>query len=47
MNRYSFLIFTLIITFCSCMTSNNAYLSVKNLKCFINEQPTSTQAVCL
>jgi alpha-L-rhamnosidase len=38
MNRYSFLIFTLIIAFCSCMSSENTLLSVKNLKCTISEQ---------
>lgn len=43
MNRYSFLIFTLIIAFCSCMTSESNLLSVKNLKCTINEQSTATQ----
>ena len=43
MNRYSFLIFTLIIAFCSCMTSESNLLSVKNFKCTINEQSTATQ----
>jgi len=42
MNRYSFLIFTLIIAFCSCTTSENTILSVQNLKSTINEQSTVT-----
>lgn len=43
MNRYSFLIFILIIAFCSCMTSESTLLSVKNLKCTMNEQLITTR----
>lgn len=38
MNRYSLLVFTLIIAFCSCTTGESTLLSVKNLKCTINEK---------
>ena len=43
MNRYSLLIFILIIAFCSCMTPESARLSVKNLKCILNENPATRE----
>ena len=39
MNRYSFLILVLIIAFGSCTTPESTLLSVKNLKCILNEKP--------
>jgi hypothetical protein len=43
MNRYSFLIFALIIAFCSCTTPESTLLSVKNLKCILNEKPIASR----
>jgi len=43
MNRYSFLIFALIIAFCSCLAPESTLLSVKNLKCNINEKPVTAR----
>jgi len=43
MNRYSLLIFILIIAFCSCMAPESARLSVKNLKCILNENSATRE----
>ncbi len=43
MNRYSLLIFILIIAFCSCMAPESVRLSVKNLKCILNENPATRE----
>lgn len=43
MNRYFFLIFILTIAFCSCTRGEITHLSVKNLKCTINEKPIAAR----